>query len=115
MGCYVTHCGYGSLLEAMCHLVLMPQYGDQIINSRLMGGDLEVGLEVESDEEDRLFTSEGVCKAVRLVMEVDSEVGKKVRANLTVLNWQSSCPRKVSIALTLIVYSFIQKLQGLLG
>ncbi|KAL7243674.1 hypothetical protein ACSBR1_015980 [Camellia fascicularis] len=80
VGCNVTHCGYGSLLEALvteCELVLMPQYGDQIINSRLMSGDLEVVVEVEMGEEDGLFTREGVCKAIRLVMEVDGEVGKK--------------------------------------
>ncbi|KAI8028503.1 Anthocyanidin 3-O-glucoside 2''-O-glucosyltransferase [Camellia lanceoleosa] len=113
VGCNLTHCGYGSLLEALvteCELVLMPQYGDQIINSRLMSGDLEVGVEVEMGEEDGLFTREGVCKAIRLVMEVDGEVGKKVRANhgkwrefLLSKNLDSS-----------YIDGFIQKLQGLL-
>lgn len=40
VGCFVTHCGSGSLSEAMmneCQLVLIPHVGDQIINSRLMG------------------------------------------------------------------------------
>ncbi|CAL5345070.1 unnamed protein product [Camellia sinensis] len=113
VGCNVTHCGYGSLLEALvteCELVLMPQYGDQIINSRLMSGDLEVGVEVEMGEEDGLFTREGVCKAIRLVMDVDGEVGKKVRANhgkwrefLLSKNLDSS-----------YIDGFIQKLQSLL-
>ncbi|KAF7120623.1 hypothetical protein RHSIM_Rhsim13G0181800 [Rhododendron simsii] len=114
VGCIVTHCGYGSLLEAMiteCELVLMPQYGDQFINSRLMGGDLEVGVEVEREEEDGSFTSEGVCKAIRLVMEVDSEVGKKVRANRAKL---SEFLSRKSLDSSYID-SFIQKLQGLLG
>ncbi|KAL7212983.1 hypothetical protein ACSBR2_015645 [Camellia fascicularis] len=113
VGCNVTHCGYGSLLEALvteCELLLMPQYGDQIINSRLMSGDLEVGVEVWMGEEDGLFTREGVCKAIGLVMEVDGEVGKKVRANhgkwrefLLSKNLDSS-----------YIDGFIQKLQGLL-
>ncbi|XP_058226287.1 cyanidin 3-O-galactoside 2''-O-xylosyltransferase FGGT1-like [Rhododendron vialii] len=114
VGCNVTHCGYGSLLEAVineCELVLIPQYGDQIINSRLMSGDLEVGVEVERDKEDGLFTSEGVCKAIRLVMEVDSEVGKKVRANRAKL---SEFLSRKSLDSSYID-SFVQKLQGLLG
>ncbi|XP_059645852.1 cyanidin 3-O-galactoside 2''-O-xylosyltransferase FGGT1-like [Cornus florida] len=84
VGCFVTHCGSGSLSEAMvndCQLVLMPHVGDQIINARLMGGDLKVGVEVEKGEEDGNFTREGVCKAIRSVMEVDGEVGKEVMVN----------------------------------
>ncbi len=39
-----------------CQLVLLPNFGDQIINARLMGEDLKVGVEVEKGEEDGLFT-----------------------------------------------------------
>ncbi|KAK0577973.1 hypothetical protein LWI29_003125 [Acer saccharum] len=59
----ITHCGASLLLEAMmteCQLVLLPNFGDQIIQARLMGGDLKVGVEVEKGEEDELFTREGV-------------------------------------------------------
>ncbi|GMY37666.1 cyanidin 3-O-galactoside 2''-O-xylosyltransferase FGGT1-like isoform X2 [Fagus crenata] len=84
VGCFVTHCGSGSLSEAMvneCQMVLLPNVGDQVINARLMGGDIKVGVEVEKGEEDGLFTREGVCKAVKAVMDEDSNVGKQVRAN----------------------------------
>jgi len=84
IGCFVTHCGAGSLLEALrsqCQLVMLPQIGDQIINARMMGNNLMVGVEVEKGEEDGLFTKGSVSKAVRTVMEVDSEVGRLVRAN----------------------------------
>ncbi|KAK3207058.1 hypothetical protein Dsin_021104 [Dipteronia sinensis] len=64
-----------------CQLVLLPCVGDQIINARLMGGDLKVGVEVEKGEEDGLFTREGVCRAVMTVMDENSEVGKQVREN----------------------------------
>ena len=47
-----------------CQLVLRPNFGDHIIQARLMGGDLKVGVEVEKGEEDGLFTREGV-KTVR--------------------------------------------------
>ncbi|KAL0321267.1 UNVERIFIED_CONTAM: Cyanidin 3-O-galactoside 2''-O-xylosyltransferase FGGT1 [Sesamum radiatum] len=82
VGCFVTHCGWGSFSEAMvneCQLVLLPHVGDQPINARLMGGDLRVGLEVEKGDEDGLFTREGVMKAVRVVMEDDSEIGNEIR------------------------------------
>ncbi|KAG5235021.1 anthocyanidin O-glucoside 2''-O-glucosyltransferase [Salix suchowensis] len=84
VGCFVTHCGSGSLSEGMvntCQLVLLPNVGDQIINARVVGGDLKVGVEVEKGEEDGLFTRHGVCEAVKAVMDDDSEVGKLVRAN----------------------------------
>ncbi|KAL6282399.1 hypothetical protein ACE6H2_013328 [Prunus campanulata] len=84
VGCFVTHCGSGSLSEALvneCRLVLLPNAGDQIINARMMSRDLKVGVEVEKGDEDGVFTTEGVCKAVKTVMDDESEVAKEVRTN----------------------------------
>lgn len=84
VGCFVTHCGAGSLSEALvseCQLVLLPRFGDQFLNARLMSGELRVGVEVEKGEEDGLFTKEGVCNAVMAVMDRESQVGEEVRAN----------------------------------
>ncbi|OIS99453.1 PREDICTED: anthocyanidin 3-O-glucoside 2''-O-glucosyltransferase-like [Nicotiana attenuata] len=84
VGCFVTHCGGNSLSEAMiteCELVLVPNFGDQFINARLFGGDLRVGVEVERDEENGLFTRESVCKAIKMVMNGDNEKGREIRAN----------------------------------
>ncbi|PPS01300.1 hypothetical protein GOBAR_AA19358 [Gossypium barbadense] len=70
--------------EAMvndCQLVLVPHVGDQIINARLMAGDLRIGVEVEKGEEDGLFTKDDVNKAVKALMDDDSELGKEIRAN----------------------------------
>jgi hypothetical protein len=61
--------------------VLLPNVGDQIINARMMSGDLKVGVEVEKGDEDGLFSKEGVCKAVKAVTDEDSEIGKEVRTN----------------------------------
>ncbi|GKV29626.1 hypothetical protein SLEP1_g38533 [Rubroshorea leprosula] len=83
VGCFVTHCGWGSLWEAMvneCQLVLLPHFGDQIINARMMGGDMRVGVEVQKGE-DGFFTRESVCKAVMAVMDAESKLGKEVKAN----------------------------------
>ncbi|KAK5826961.1 hypothetical protein PVK06_021894 [Gossypium arboreum] len=84
VGCFVTHCGSGSLAEAMvndCQLVLVPHVGDQIINARLIAGDLRIGVEVEKGEEDGLFTKDDVNKAVKALMDDDSELGKEIRAH----------------------------------
>ncbi|KAH7839013.1 hypothetical protein Vadar_033722 [Vaccinium darrowii] len=113
VGCYVTHCGSGSLSEAMvneCELVLMPMVGEKIVNSRFVSRDLEVGVEVERGEGEEFFSRESVCKAIRLVMEVDSEVGKKVRGNNA--KWRELLLRK---SLDNSDFdSFIQKLKGML-
>ncbi|KAI4322739.1 hypothetical protein L6164_022405 [Bauhinia variegata] len=84
VGCFITHCGAGSISEALvskCQLVLLPVRGDQIFNARLMGTSLKVGVEVEKGEEDGLFTKESLCKAVKTVTDDDNETGREVRAN----------------------------------
>nr|KYP58775.1 Anthocyanidin 3-O-glucosyltransferase [Cajanus cajan] len=83
VGCFITHCGSGSLSEALvnkCQLVLLPNVGDQILNARMMGNNLEVGVEVEKDEEG-VYCKESVCKAVSIVMDDENEISKKVREN----------------------------------
>ena len=51
MGCFMTHCGAGSLVtEAVvnkCQLLLLPNHGEIVINSRVIGNSLRVGVEVE--------------------------------------------------------------------
>ncbi|PON81570.1 UDP-glucuronosyl/UDP-glucosyltransferase [Trema orientale] len=84
VGCFVTHCGCGSLTEGLvnqCGLVMIPHFLDQSYNARLIGNSLKVGIEVEKDEEDGLFTKESVCEAIRTVTEEDNEFGREVRAN----------------------------------
>ncbi|KAG6640555.1 cyanidin 3-O-galactoside 2''-O-xylosyltransferase FGGT1-like [Carya illinoinensis] len=86
VGCFVTHCGSNSSAEGLvseCQLVLLPHAVEQHIIAREMAGDLKLGVEVEKGEEDGLFTREGVCRAVRAVMDDDSRVGQEVRANHT--------------------------------
>nr|WMX26765.1 UGT79B80 [Glycyrrhiza glabra] len=115
VGCFVTHCGTGSLTEALinkCQMVLLPQLdSDHIINARMMGdGNLKVGVEVKKGEEDGLFTKESVYQAVKIVMDDENELGREVRANhakvknlLLGHNLESEC-----------VDDFCQKLQDLL-
>ncbi|KAH0683995.1 hypothetical protein KY289_021747 [Solanum tuberosum] len=45
-----------------------------------MEQQLKVGVEVEKDEND-LFTKENLCKAVKCVMDKDSQIGRLVKEN----------------------------------
>ncbi|XP_028807760.1 UDP-glycosyltransferase 79B30-like [Neltuma alba] len=113
VGCFVTHCGSGSMLEALlshCQLVLLPTIFDQIINARMISEHLKAGVEVKKGEEDGFFTKESVCEAVTSVMNEESEIGKEIRANhakfrniLLSNNFESS-----------YIDNFCQQLQGLL-
>ncbi|KAL5719448.1 anthocyanidin 3-O-glucoside 2'''-O-xylosyltransferase [Ranunculus cassubicifolius] len=76
VGCFVSHCGYGSMFEALmsdCQIVLVPQHGDQFINSGFMSKGLKVAVEVERRDEDGWFSRENVSKAVKSVMDCGDE------------------------------------------
>ncbi|MED6175546.1 Cyanidin 3-O-galactoside 2''-O-xylosyltransferase FGGT1 [Stylosanthes scabra] len=114
VGCFITHCGSASITEALvntCQIVLLPRLGaDHVINARMMGMKLKVGVEVEKGEEDGLFSKESVCKAVKIVMDDENQVGREVRENhskvrnlLLSKDFESSC-----------LDSFCGKLQDLL-
>ncbi|CAJ1956758.1 unnamed protein product [Sphenostylis stenocarpa] len=114
IGCFITHCGVGSLTEAFinrCQLVLLPGIGGgHILVAKMLSRKLKVGVEVEKGEEDGLFTKESVCKAVKTVMDDENEVGREVRENHDKLrtfllsnNLESSC-----------IDRFCQQLQDLL-
>ena len=86
VGCFITHCGAGSITEALvseCQLVFLPRLGsDYVITARMMSRELKVGVEVEkSEEDDGSFTKESVCKAVKIVMDDENELGRQVREN----------------------------------
>ena len=114
VGCFITHCGAASITEALvntCQLVLLPRVGvDHIMNARMMSEKMKVGVEVDKGDEDGLFTKESVCEAVKIVMDDENEVGRKVRKNHNELrkfllseNLESSC-----------VNNFCEKLQRLI-
>ncbi|KAK4255654.1 hypothetical protein QN277_008627 [Acacia crassicarpa] len=84
VGCFITHCGASSMLEALlshCQLVFLPSIPDQTFIARMYGQSLRAGVEVKKGEEDGLFTKESVCEAVKSVMDEESEIAKEVREN----------------------------------
>lgn len=89
VGCYVNHGGFSSVLEGLvagCQLVMVPQRGDQYLNSALFAGDLGIGVEVERQETTGDLTKDAVCEAVVKVMkkwEKKDEGEEKMEENQT--------------------------------
>ncbi|KAG2299283.1 hypothetical protein Bca52824_035755 [Brassica carinata] len=82
VGCFVSHCGFGSMWESLmsdCQIVLLPYLNDQVLNTRLMTEELEVSIEVQR-EETGWFSKENLSVAVTSVMDKDSEIGNLVQS-----------------------------------
>ncbi|OVA20379.1 UDP-glucuronosyl/UDP-glucosyltransferase [Macleaya cordata] len=70
VGCFLTHCGWSSVLEALSVgkvLVLLPMLIDQGLVARLLHGR-KIGLEIPRDERDGSFTRDSVTESLRVVM-----------------------------------------------
>lgn len=84
VGCFVTHSGANSMSEALmseCQLVLLPTQIEQFIIARMMSFELKISVEIDKGEEDDFVKKEAVCKAITVVMEEDSQIGRQVRIN----------------------------------
>ncbi|XP_047088368.1 UDP-glycosyltransferase 91C1-like [Lolium rigidum] len=69
VGAFLTHCGWNSTIEGLLFghpLIMLPIFGDQGPNARLMEGR-QVGVQVRRNENDGSFDRDGVAAAVRAV------------------------------------------------
>ena len=81
VGCFVTHCGWNSTLEALSlgvPMVAMPQWSDQTTNAKYVMDVWKVGLRAEADEKG-IVRQEELEKCVKEIME--EERGKGMRMN----------------------------------
>lgn len=81
IGCFFTHCGWNSTVEALSlgvPMVGMPQWTDQAMNAKLIQDVWEVGVRVRVDEDEVVRRGE-IEGCIREVM--DSERGKEMRRN----------------------------------
>ncbi|KAK4431415.1 UDP-glycosyltransferase 88B1 [Sesamum alatum] len=79
VGGFVTHCGWNSVLEAVCAAVPMvawPLYAEQKLNRLVLVEDMKVALRLEVAE-DGFVAAEEVERRVRELME--SEKGREMR------------------------------------
>ncbi|EEF32574.1 UDP-glucosyltransferase, putative [Ricinus communis] len=81
VGCFMTHCGWNSTLEALSlgvPMVAMPQWTDQPTNAKFVTDVWRVGVRVKVDQ-NGIVTREEIEKCIREVME--GETGKEMRRN----------------------------------
>lgn len=80
-GCFITHCGWNSTLEALSlgvPLVAMPQWTDQSTNSKFIKDVWKIGIEAKIDERGIVERAE-IVRCINHVME--GEEGEEIRTN----------------------------------
>ncbi|KAL5578598.1 hypothetical protein UlMin_011040 [Ulmus minor] len=81
VGCFVTHCGWNSTLEALSlgvPMVAIPQWTDQTTNAKFVMDAWQVGVRVMVDEKG-IATRKEIEKCIRGVME--GEKGIEIKRN----------------------------------
>ncbi|KAL3360456.1 hypothetical protein AABB24_013730 [Solanum stoloniferum] len=81
IGCFLTHCGWNSILEAISlgvPMVAMPQWTDQPTNAKFVKDVWEIGVRAKQDEKG-IVRREVIEECIKLVME--EEKGKLIREN----------------------------------
>ena len=82
VGCFMTHCGWNSTLEALSlgvPMVVMPQWTDQTTNAKFVADVWEVGVRVKAADEKGTVKREEIEECIRIVME--GERGKEMKRN----------------------------------
>ena len=91
IGGFVSHCGWGSLMESMKYgvpVIALPFQYDQPLNARLLE-EIGVAIEVKRDNRDGRFHREDVANVVKEVIVEKS--GKSVRETAKKLKETISC------------------------
>ncbi|XP_021747968.1 UDP-glycosyltransferase 79B6-like [Chenopodium quinoa] len=84
VGCFVSHCGSGSIWECMMsknQIVLMPQLHEQFLFTKIFTTELKVAVEVERGEDGMWVSRESLSKAIKSVMGENSEISGLVKKN----------------------------------
>ncbi|KAH9606127.1 hypothetical protein KSS87_007269 [Heliosperma pusillum] len=83
IGCFVTHCGWNSTLEAISlgvPMVGLPQWSDQFTNAKCIEDFWRIGVRVKANE-DGLVTNEAIEMCIHEVMEGESAKEMRESAN----------------------------------
>ncbi|KAL3829167.1 hypothetical protein ACJIZ3_017969 [Penstemon smallii] len=81
VGGFVTHCGWNSVLEAVCAgvpMVAWPLYAEQHFNRVVLVEDMKLALRM-NEMANGFVVADEVERNVRELMDLDSEKGKKIR------------------------------------
>ncbi|EOX93683.1 PREDICTED: UDP-glycosyltransferase 74G1 [Theobroma cacao] len=94
IGCFLTHCGFNSVLEALSlgvPLLAMPQWTDQGTNAKYVEDVWEIGMRARPDEENGFVTREIVEHCIKELTE--GEKGKEARKNAS--KWKNLARKAV--------------------
>ncbi|KAI9104299.1 hypothetical protein K1719_022871 [Acacia pycnantha] len=94
IGCFVTHCGWNSTLEALSlgvPMVLMPLWSDQRTNAKIIKGVWKIGVRAEFDEKG-IVHREALKKSIWEIMK--GEEGSEVKNNA--MKWKNLAAKAVS-------------------
>ena len=95
IGCFMTHCGWNSTLEALSlgvPMIVMPQWMDQTTNAKYIMDVWKVGVRIKVDEKG-IATKEEIELCIREVIGGDR--GKEMKRNLT--KWMELAKEAVDI------------------
>ncbi|KAF7845129.1 UDP-glycosyltransferase 74G1-like [Senna tora] len=84
VGCFVTHCGWNSTLEALClgvPMVGVPQWTDQNTNAKFIKDVWKIGITTQVDEKG-CFTRQEVRDCVKEIIMESSERGIEIKKNV---------------------------------
>ncbi|KAI4354089.1 hypothetical protein L6164_002989 [Bauhinia variegata] len=87
LGCFVTHCGWNSTLEALSlgvPMVAVPQWSDQSTNAKYIADFWKMGIKAEADKKG-IMRREAMKKCIKEVLE--TERGKEMRRNA--MKWKA--------------------------
>lgn len=82
IGCFVTHCGWNSTLEAISlgvPIIAIPQWSDQSTNAKLITDVWKIGIRAPTDEK-QIVRRDALKQCISEIME--SEKGKVIKSNV---------------------------------
>ncbi|GJN28339.1 hypothetical protein PR202_gb16449 [Eleusine coracana subsp. coracana] len=116
LGCFVTHCGWNSTLEAIVAgvpMVAVPSWSDQPLNAHLVEKEWSVGVRAVRDAEG-VLTQKELVRCVELVMG-DSEKAMKVKEKANNLKTKAHDVLVTSGPLEISLRGFINRIQDQKG
>nr|KYP59358.1 putative UDP-glucosyltransferase At1g05670 family [Cajanus cajan] len=81
LGCFLTHCGWNSTLEALSlgvPLIAMPLWTDQITNAKLVRDVWKIGVKAVADEKE-IVRRETITHCIKEILE--TEKGNEIKKN----------------------------------
>uniref|UniRef100_A0A1J3E325 Glycosyltransferase n=1 Tax=Noccaea caerulescens TaxID=107243 RepID=A0A1J3E325_NOCCA len=95
IGCFMTHCGWNSTMEALTFgvpMVAMPQWTDQPMNAKYIQDVWKVGVRVKVEKESGIAKREEIEFSIKEVMEGDKS--KEMKKNA--MKWRDLAVKSLS-------------------